>query len=346
MAKNKDLQKAKANKKDEFYTQLVDIEKEMKYYRKHFKDKVILCNCDDPYESNFFKYFAINFNRLKLKKLVCIGYENSPIAGEQVSIFDNKETKPAHVLEINEVKDWNEDGRTDLADVEWLLKNNKNTIKELKGNGDFRSPESVEYLKEADIVVTNPPFSLFREYVAQLMEYGKKFIIIGSQNAITYKEIFPFIKDNKMWLGNGFSGNVGFFASPYEDKAKSSHHKEGLIRVSGVMWFTNIDIKKRHERLILYKEYDPDQYPHYENFDGIDIKETKNIPYDYNGFMGVPITFLDKYNPEQFELIGIGTGDSAKKIGITKNYRGRTDLEIRENGKSRCPFSRIIIRRK
>ena len=326
-AKNKDLQKAKANKKDEFYTQLVDIEKEMKYYRKHFKDKVILCNCDDPYESNFFKYFAINFNRLGLKKLICIGYEDSPIAGEQISIFDNKETKPAHVLEINEVKDWNEDGRTDLADVEWLLKNNKNTIKELKGNGDFRSPESIEYLKEADIVVTNPPFSLFRDYVAQLMEYKKNFIILGNQNAVTYKEFFPYIKEGKVWYGASIHSGDREFRVPdnYPITASGwriddSGHK--YIRVKGVRWFTNLDIKQRHEPLTLYKKYygHEEDYPKYDNFDAINVDHVKDIPADYFSNIGVPITYLDKYSPEQFEIVKFRKGEDGKDLTYSESY--------------------------
>lgn len=327
MAGNSNLKKANKAKKDEFYTQLADIEIEMKHYRKHFKDKVVFCNCDDPYESNFFKYFAMNFNFLGLKKLVATCYMGSPVVGqkfEQLSLFDilpseeNTPKKFPYKIEITEVVDINEDGAVDLTDVEYLLRNKKNSLTLLDGDGDFRSPECIEILKQSDIVVTNPPFSLFREFVAQLVEYNKKFIIIGNQNAITYKEIFPLIKDNKVWLGNGFKGNVGFFKSPYEDVAVSSQHKDGFIRVSGVMWFTNLDIKKRHEELELYKKYTPEDYPQYKNYDAINVDVTADVPEDYYGIMGVPITFLDKYNPDQFEIVALGIVGSCE---FTSNRR-------------------------
>ena len=310
---NKTLSAANKAKKDEFYTQLTDIENELRHYKKHFKGKTVFCNCDDPYESNFFKYFAINFNHLGLKKLICTCYAGSPVVYTQLDLFGNAETKRAnknnkkpYKIEITEVKDLNNDGAVDLTDIKLLLEsvNGKPTL--LKGDGDFRSVECIELLKEADIVVTNPPFSLFREYVAQLIEYDKKFIIIGNQNAITYKEIFPLLKENKIWLGYGFKGNVGFFINTkYEDYAKSSQHKEGMIRVSGVMWYTNLDIDKRHEKLILYKSYTPKEYPHYDNYDAIEVSKTADIPYNYDGIMGVPITFMDKYSPDQFEIVGM-----------------------------------------
>lgn len=305
---NKNLTAAMKAKKDEFYTQLSDIENEMKYYRKYFKGKVILCNCDDPYESNFFKYFASNFNALGLKKLIATCYNGSPIQGEEL-LFEwedepEGEKKIAYKVEITEVRDWNNDGRIDLADVRYLLQNDRNTITVLHQNGDFRSQECIECLKEADIVVTNPPFSLFREYVAQLMRYEKKFIIIGNQNAITYKEIFPLIKDNRLWLGYGFKGNAAHFVSPYEDVATAGDHREGMIRVSGVNWFTNLEIPKRNEELVLYKKYTPEEYPEYDNYKAINVDKTSEIPCDYDGVMGVPITFLDKYCPKQFEITG------------------------------------------
>ena len=300
MAGNSGLTKANKAKKDEFYTQLSDIEVELKHYKKHFKGKIVFCNCDDPYESNFFKYFAMNFNYLGLKKLIATCYDSSPVVGEQLSLFPDK--RP-YMIQITEVIDENGDGAIDLSDVEYLLKNKKNTIRKLR-DGDFRSEECVELLKEADIVCTNPPFSLFREYVAQIVQYEKQFLIIGNQNAITYKEIFPLIRDNKMWLGYGFKGNVGFFKSPYEDIAVSSQHKEGLIRVSGVMWFTNMDFPERHTDIDLYKKYTIEDYPYYDNYNAINIDKTADIPEDYYSEMGVPITFLDKYNPEQFEIIG------------------------------------------
>ncbi|MDO4565420.1 MAG: adenine-specific methyltransferase EcoRI family protein, partial [Clostridia bacterium] len=256
--KERNLNAAAKAKKDEFYTQLTDIEKEMRHYRKHFKDKTVFCNCDDPFESNFFKYFTMNFNRLGLKKLIATCYASSPIANTQLSLFnvigteESKQNK-AYKAVVTKVYDKTGDGGVDMFDVAELFKSGENELAELDGDGDFRSDECLALLDESDIVVTNPPFSLFREYVSVLMEHKKHFIIIGNQNAITYKDFFPYLKENKIWLGNGFAGNVGFFSSPYEDIAASSQHKEGLIRVSGVMWFTNIDIKKRHEQLILVK---------------------------------------------------------------------------------------------
>ena len=264
MAGNENLQKANKAKKDEFYTQLCDIEKELRHYKKHFKEKTVFCNCDDPYESNFFKYFAMNFNFLGLKKLIATCYAKSPVAGEELALFnffglkDDNAELIAHKIEITEVTDENGDGAIDLADVELLLKNKKNSLIRLKGDGDFRSEECIELLKEADVVVTNPPFSLFREYVAQLVQYDKKFVIIGHQNALTYKEIFPLIKENRMWLGFGFKGGAAHFHSPYQDIATATDHKDGMIRVSGVVWLSNLDIQKRHEELVLYKKYTPE----------------------------------------------------------------------------------------
>ena len=347
---NKNLNAAKVAKKDEFYTQLSDIERELQHYWQHFRGKVVLCNCDDPYESNFFKYFALRFNQLGVKKLICTCYNGSPVTGNELAIhfdgFDDDEPKKiAYKVEITEVKDENGDGAVDLSDVQYLLKNDKNVLSILK-TGDFRSQECIELLKEADIVVTNPPFSLFREYIGQLMEYQKKFLIIGHQNAIHYKEVFPLIKDNLVWLGYGFKGAAGHFFSPYEDVATAGDHKENMIRVSGVTWFTNLEIPKRHEILDLVCRYSPDEYPKYDNFEGIDVGKTVDIPFDYDGVMGVPDTMLYSFNPEQFEIIGLGNGDLAKQIGITKNYRGRTDLAFTKDGKHKCPYSRILIRNK
>ena len=335
--KNSNLGAAKSAKKDEFYTQLTDIEKELRHYKQHFRDKTVLCNCDDPFESNFFKYFVLNFNRLGLKKLIATCYTGSPIAHRQLSIFDvlgvseETEDKPYKAV-VTTVYDKTGDGSVDMFDVAELFKTGENTLTELLGDGDFRSPECLALMDEADIVVTNPPFSLFREYIATLMEHEKKFIIIGHQNAITYKEIFPLLKNNKIWLGNGFQGNVGFFESPYEDIAVSSQHKEGFIRISGVMWFTNLDIKKRHEEMILVKRYDPIIYPKFDNYNAINVNSTSDIPRDYAGLMGVPITFLDKYNPDQFEVAGY----TAKDMGVEclKFYQ---DLEQSLNGE---PFVR------
>ena len=331
MAKE-DLKQAKIAKQDEFYTQIDDIAKELKYYKPHFKDKVVLCNCDDPYESHFFKYFALNFNSLGLKKLIATCYNGSPIAGDELPLlFELEELEPkkiAHKVEITEVKDLNGDGAVDLADVRYLLLNDKNVISVLKGNGDFRSPECIELLKEADIVVTNPPFSLFREYVAQLIEYDKKFLIIGNQNALSYKECFNLVKNNKMWLGASIhSGDREFMIPPtYEVRSKSLRVDEKgnrYIRVVGVRWFTNLDYPQRHEDLVLYKRYSPEEYPKYDNYDAINVNSTTEIPCDYEGIMGVPITFMDKYNPDQFEIITLGVGEDnftpTKKYGKFRN---------------------------
>lgn len=364
---NKNLNAAKTAKKDEFYTQMADIERELQHYWSHFRDKVVLCNCDDPYESNFFKYFALRFNQLGLKKLICTCYNGSPVRGEELPlIFDVTEGDPkkvAYKVEITEVKDMNGDGAVDLTDVRYLLQNDKNILSTLK-TGDFRDPECVELLKKADIVVTNPPFSLFREYIGQLMKYEKKFLIVGHQNAIKYKEIFPLIKDNKVWLGYGFKGAAAHFFSPYEDKATAGNHIKGMIRVSGVNWFTNLEIPKRHEIMDLVCRYSEEEYPQYRNYEAIDVNSTSDIPMDYDGLMGVPITFLDKYNPDQFELIGntsdtdwlriagvdiMGqeTIDNLRKQGnkahVTANMNS---LYIVKNGKVTLPYARIIIRNK
>lgn len=307
--KNTSLNAAGKAKKDEFYTQLTDIEKELRHYRNHFHGKTIFCNCDDPYESNFFKYFVLNFNRLGLKKLIATCYTGSPIANRQLSIFDimgeDHETydKPYKAI-VTTVYDKTGDGGVDMIDVAELFKSGENELTELTGDGDFRSEECLALMDEADIVVTNPPFSLFREYVATLIEHEKKFIIIGNQNAIKYKEIFPLMLQNKRWLGYGFNRNCAHFVSPYKDTASDLDHKEGMIRVSGVMWFTNLDIKKRHEEVVLVKRYKPDEYPKYDTFDAIEVGKAVDIPCDYSGVMGVPITFMTKYNPEQFEIIG------------------------------------------
>ncbi|MBQ9784779.1 MAG: adenine-specific methyltransferase EcoRI family protein [Clostridia bacterium] len=330
MAGNENLHKASKAKNDEFYTQLSDIENELSHYRAYFRGKVVLCNCDDPYESNFFKYFAMNFNFLGLKKLIATCYDSSPVAGEQLSIFPDR--RP-YKVEIAEVTDENGDGAIDLSDVEYLLKNKKNTISKLK-SGDFRSDECVELLKKADIVATNPPFSLFREYVAQLMEYDKKFIIIGNQNAITYKEIFPLLKDNKMWLGYGFHAGNAYFRVIGEEQRQYANgvydSTTGLVKFRNCVWFTNVDIDKRHENLLLYKQYTPEEYPKYDNYDAINVNKTAEIPADYYECMGVPITFLDRYNPEQFEIV--------------KFRKGNDDKDLVVNGK--CPYFRIIIKRK
>lgn len=324
---NKTLQAARKEKNDEFYTQLADIENELKHYKQHFEGKTVLCNCDDPYESNFFKYFAMNFNFLKLKKLIATCYDSSPIAFTQLSLLGDGKTIPngsrkAYRIELTEVKDYNGDGAIDLSDVEYMLRYGDNPPKKLNGNGDFRSEECLELLKQADIVVTNPPFSLFREYVAKLIEYDKKFIIIGNQNAITYKEIFPLLKDNKMWLG--YNSGAQIFRVPATIERKNLFVRDGVTyaKFGNICWYTNLEQPKRHELLPLYKKYTPEEYPKYDNYDAIEVSKVADIPYDYfpsessNGDMGVPITFLDKYNPEQFEIIGLLNSSSRELAGI------------------------------
>ena len=314
---SKSFDEAKKNKADEFYTQLVDIELELKNYKSYFKNKIVLCNCDDPFESNFFKYFAINFNYLGLKKLIATCYDGSKVVGEQLSLFDFLEeeniinNRTAYKIEITEVPDYNKDGAIDLFDVEELLKNDNNVLTKLKGNGDFRSEECVQLLIESDVVVTNPPFSLFREFVALLMKHNKKFIIIGNVNALSYHEIFPYIKKDELWLGQSIHSGDREFRVPDDYPLKAAGFRiddqgRKYIRVKGVRWFTNLDNKNRHEDLTLYKNYSPEEYPNYENYDAINVNITAEIPCDYYGKIGVPITFLDKYNPDQFEIIALG----------------------------------------
>lgn len=331
----KDLAQAKDAKKDEFYTQLTDIEKELRHYTEYFRDKVVFCNCDDPYESNFFKYFALMFNKLGLKKLIATCYNGSPVSGNEL-LLDFGDTvddpkKIAYKVEISEVTDTNGDGAINLADIQYLMQNDKNVISVLKGNGDFRSEECIELLKQADIVVTNPPFSLFREYLAQLVKYEKQFLIIGNQNAITYKEVFPLIKDNKLWLGLTMNSSNRWFQVPdfYEKYHKIENGKKYAF-VAGVVWWTNLNHNRRNEPLMLYKNYTPEEYPHYDNYDAINVNDVKDIPLNFDGVMGVPISFLHKYNPEQFEIIKFRKGDDEKDLSI--------------NGK--CPYFRILIRKK
>lgn len=356
---NKGFNNAAKAKKDEFYTQLTDIEKEMRYYREYFKGKTVFCNCDDPYESNFFKYFAMNFNALGLKKLITTCYATSPVTGKEFQYFVDKggqlsfipfesnipvleeNVRKPYKVEITEVTDENKDGRIDLADVEYLLKNKKNFLTLLNGDGDFRSPECKELLQQADIVVTNPPFSLFRDYVAQLIECKKNFIIIGNQNSITYKEIFPLIRDGKMWYGASIHSHGRDFRVPddyplkaYEFRTDENGNK--YINVKGVRWFTNIDYKERHENLILYKQYTPEEYPKYDNYDAIEVSKTADIPCDYYGIMGVPISFMDKFSPEQFDIIGLDRYTVPKEFLVG----GRVAI----NGKPK--YARILIRRK
>ena len=374
MSKNSDLNSAKTARKDEFYTQLTDIEKELRYYRQHFKGKTVFCNCDDPFESNFFKYFVLNFNRLGLKKLIATCYMGSPIANQDFPLFafanglDEGKNKPYKAV-VTTVYDKTGDGGVDMLDVAELFKSGENELSELKGDGDFRSEECLALLDEADIVVTNPPFSLFREYVSVLVERKKKYLIIGNINAIKYKEIFPLFMKNELWLGASIhSGDRAFFVPdnyPLDASGCGIDEETGrkFIRVKGVRWFTNLDIKQRHEQLILVKKYDPSVYPTYDNMKGcINVDVTADIPCDYSGLMGVPITFMDKYSPDQFEILGLSRDMGLpNKVGISaafleKYYAqggtgqmnpGHPDLcYYGENGKCIVPYHWIIIRNK
>lgn len=331
MAKNENLHKAKKAKADEFYTQLSDIENECKHYKEHFKGKTILCNCDDPRVSNFFFYFSQNFEYLGLKKLIATCYKS-----RDINLFS--EGKAEKAVYIVYEGDKNGNHKVDDSELD---------IKELQYDGDFRSDECKELLKQADIVVTNPPFSLFREYVAQLIEYDKKFLIIGNQNAITYKEIFTLIRENKIWLGNGFSGGNAYFSIPESasrDYAKGVYDEETkLVKFRNCCWFTNLDHSKRHEELVLYKTYSPEQYPKYENYNAIEVSKTKDIPMDYDGVMGVPVTFMDKFNPEQFEIIGMAEDNGKGLSGAEAEWDGLNPHAI-INGKAM--YKRIFIRKK
>lgn len=327
---NAQLGKAKRAKEDEFYTRLEDIERELRHYEHHFKGKTVLCNCDDPRVSNFFHYFSYKFEDLGLKRLITTCYKN-----QERDLFSQNNSERAIWLEYLGDKNGNR-----VPDPEEI------GIRYFNGDGDFRSDECIELLKQADIVVTNPPFSLFREYVTQLVKYNKKFLIIGPQNAIHYKEIFPLIMANQIWLGYGFKRNCAHFYTFYEDNATDADHREGMIRVPSITWFTNMEIPKRNEEMVLYRRYKPEDYPKYVNYDAIDVSTTADIPEDWQGLMGVPDTFLHQYNPDQFEIVGLGSGDLAKQIGVKKNYRGRTDVAYRIDGKDKCPYSRIIIRRR
>lgn len=337
MAGNKSLKKAKDAKNDEFYTQIEDIEREMKHYRDHFKDKTIFCNCDDPEYSNFWKYFQLNFYELGLKQLVSTHYE---------------EDSPSYRMDIVSGDKADQIGIPDYVKTP------------LQQNGDFRSQECIEILKEADIVITNPPFSLLREYIAQLIEYDKKFIIIGTLNAIHYKEIFPLIQDNKMWLGNGFNGGNAYFITKHKREYANGVYNEetGLVKFRNVIWLTNLEIPKRHEEMILYKAYKADEYPKYENYDAIEVGKVADIPCDYYGKMGVPDSFLQNYNPDQFEIVGYGRGDFIPEIEcvpedflkVYRNQGGRGHITAGmkslcyydKNRKACFPYSRIIIKRR
>jgi len=318
-ATNKLLQKAKESKSDEFYTQLSDIESELQHYKGHFKDKVVFCNCDDPKTSNFFHYFTSNFKELGLKKVIAACYRK-----QERNLFNTKEFESGFFYEYSGAK-----GEK--------IKPSSNDVIHFKGDWDFRSSESIELLKQADIVITNPPFSLFREYVDQLVKYDKKFLIIGNINAITYKEIFKLIKEDKAWLGINLGRGISGFIVPehyelYWTEARIDNLGNRIISPNNCLRLTNLDTSKRHEDTVLTKRYfgNETEYPVYDNYNGINIDKTTDIPLDYSGVMGVPITFLHKYNPEQFEIIKFRKGNDEKDLSI--------------NGK--CPYFRILIKNK
>ena len=319
MAGNTSLRAADRAKNDEFYTQLTDIEKDLSHYKEHFKDKIVFCNCDDPEYSNFWKYFQLNFYHLGLKKLISTHYEVD---------------KPSYKMEIVRKEKGLQMGIPDYVKTD------------LKENGDFRSQECIEILQEAEIVVTNPPFSLFREYLAQLIKFKKKFLIIANQNAVTYKEVFPLIKENKLWYGCSIHSGDREFGVPNDYPLTAASYRideqgNKYVRIKGVRWFTNLDYKERHEDLFLYKNYTPEEYPKYDNYDAINVDKTQDIPCDYYGAMGVPITFMDKYNPEQFEIIdGIG------RYSILDNERTKKEGKYLSMIKGEAKFFRILIRRK
>ena len=348
MSLNQNLHQAKRHKNDEFYTQLSDIENELRHYKRHFQNKIVYCNCDDPSVSNFFHYFSFNFERLGLKKLITACFKN-----QERDLFSRHDSDRAIWLEYNGHTDGGREPKSDDIGVHSFA-----------GDGDFRSSEAIELLKRAEIVVTNPPFSLFRQYVAQLMEHEKKFLIVGSQNAVTYKEIFPLIKDNRIWLGVTPNGQDMLFDVPASYAAElvatakeGSAYRvvEGVVkgRLGNAAWFTNLEHKRRRERLILYKRYSAEDYPIYDNYDAINVDRVAEIPSDWEGAMGVPVTFLDKHNPDQFEILGITDRDNNSGLK-TKEYSlaempNAGDLNrrgvIRINNEYRPTYVRILIRK-
>lgn len=358
MAGNEALSNRNRDPRDEFYTQLTDVEAELRHYRDQLRGKVVFCNCDDPYESSFFKYFAMNFNHLGLKKLIATCYSGSPIAGGQLSLLDlpalrEAKEKQAYKVEISEVPDANGDGAIDLSDVEYLIRNDANVLTLLEGGGDFRSPECVALLREADVVVTNPPFSLFREYIAQLCESGKKYLVLGDQNAVTYADIFKQIMADNLWFGYE-NGGTKWFEVPDDYTITTESRKKVVdgrqyFSMGRIYWYTNLDTTKRHEFLTLYKRYTPEEYPTYVNYPAIEVAKVSDIPKDYDGAMGVPITFLDKYNPEQFEILGSSKwlSEPMSKFAEKGTYvQGGPRFYVPEgDGTYRRTYERIVIRR-
>jgi len=328
---SRELSKARKQKKDEFYTQLSDIENELRHYKEHFRGKTVLCNCDDPRVSNFFHYFAFQFEALGLKRLITTCYKN-----QTPDLFSQHDCERA----ISLVYDGDKNGNR-VPDPEEI------GIHELQGDGDFRSAECIELLMQADIVVTNPPFSLFREYITQLFAFQKKLLILGNVNAITYKEVFPLIQENKLWLGASIHSGDREFGVPEDYPLESTGHRidsqgRRFIRVKGVRWFTNLDYNERHEELILYKNYNPEDNPRYDNYDAIEVGKTGDIPMDYDGLMGVPITFLDKYNPAQFEIVGCSDNGAVPDQYKLPHFKKHNEPFI--NGQK--VYKRIFIRRR
>lgn len=347
------LTHAKKAKQDEFYTQLNDISNELKHYKENLRGKTIFCNCDDPFESNFFKYFALNFNTFGLKKLIATSYIRSPIVGAQLPLLDIEGLKPTgaepYAIEINLVPDQKNNGSTDITDVVYLLMHDANTAYPLKGDksysaGDFRSEECLRLLKQADIVVTNPPFSLFREFIAQLISNEKQFLIIGNKNSITYKEIFKLIKDDKLRTGYRNINSDMWFEVPDGSSYEKIDDGKKIKHIMAI-WLTTLEVDKHNELMPLYKKYSPEEYPTYDNYEAIEVNKVSDIPADYYGAMGVPITFIDKYSPKQFEILGLAAsaGYDAEIVGLAKNENYK-DARPLINGKN--TYARIFIKRK
>lgn len=366
MASNAALSARNRAAQDEWYTQLPDIEAELRHYRDQLRGKVVLCNCDDPFESNFFRYFAMHFNHLGLKRLITTSYAGSPISGKQLPLAeaaglrDAQPPREPFKVVISEVPDRNEDGAIDLADVESLLRNDANVMTPLRGDGDFRSEECVALLDEADVVVTNPPWSLIREFIPLLIERGKQFLVIGDQNFITYREIFEHIAANRLWFGYHNGGTKWFRVPDHYEIATASRKKviDGVkyFSMGRAYWFTNLDTTRRHELMTLYKRYTPEEYPTYTNYPAIEVSKVAEIPMDYDGEMGVPITFLDKYNPDQFRIIGqsIELAEPMSRYAAKEDYASAEGKVVGGTGKFFVPlangrhmgvYQRVVVRR-
>lgn len=321
------LQSAKNTKNDEFYTPIEEIEKELVYYQSQFSGKVVLCNCDDPFESDFCKFFIYNFNRFSLKKLICTSYGRSK-RNNSCSSSGYK----GYVLQVDYIDDKLFEYRT----FKEIIKEFK--VKRLKGDGDFASDECIAFMKESDIVVTNPPFSLFRQFISLLFLYKKKFLVIGNMNAITYKEIFPYVQNNEAWLGYN-NGDMAFRVPDDSEPRKTrfwiDEYGQKWRSLGNAMWFTNLDVMYRHRFMVLNEKYSPDRYPHFDNYDAINVSRVADIPKDYDGIMAVPLTILNKYNPDQFEIVGEANHGSDNPFDLFKPTIKGKDI-----------FKRILIKRK